>query len=755
MHDHWVAGIGNDIILDFSNQDGDKIDIQGHTVEIASITYGNDAGGDFSLITLRSQQGDGGAAGANTATGAHDEDPLGTIKVYGDKVEEADITLKANVFYGVDMLDDIAANEVNSPADNVAPIVEQPEWGAENPQNIEEEFEGTRFWDTIKAGSGTQIVDGGAGGDRIISYGDAGEPDPAQTVGSAGRVNTALPASASDDFFTGGAGADRFEFHALLNGEASVLAQHTGSNGAINWRGVAGENDNVHFHWVEGFGFDTIMDYSKTEGDKIIVRGHTVEIAEISYGEDQGGEFSIIRVISQQGNGGAGGANTATGAHDEDPLGLIKVYGDKVTENDITVQAANVFDGVDRLAEADALADYNGGVQTFVSTTNGEVITTAPTDLNTRDRIEIGSGAQEVYAGLDSDHIRVYSDGGEPDPAQTVDGAGRFNAPVNPALATDIISGGQDRDHFVFNFLLDATDMILARHTREDGSINWRKVAGENDQVHDHWVNTGGDDVLLDFSKQDNDKIELRGHTVELAKITYGSDAGGEYSLLHVRSQQGDGGGAHDEDSLGTVKVYGDVVEVDDVKVSAKGVFDGVDILEPLEDAPNLIYGSDIANALMGTGDVDNIHAKNGNDFVSAGAGDDFIFGGGNNDILMGGDDDDWIEGGWGNDALFGENGKDNLVSNNGRDNMVGGADADNFFFSDGSRGGEIFDFEDGSDLINFSRMQNVEGMDDLDITKLSDTAYAVTFENDAGKDASVTVLGSSPIGLDASDFAF
>ena len=43
----------------------------------------------------------------------------------------------------------------------------------------------------------------------------------------------------------------------------------------------------------------------------------------------------MIRVISQQGDGANGGANTLTGAHDEDELGTIKVYGDKVLEDDL------------------------------------------------------------------------------------------------------------------------------------------------------------------------------------------------------------------------------------------------------------------------------------------------------------------------------------------------------------------------------------------------------------------------------------
>ena len=754
VHDHWVAGIGDDIILDFSNQDGDKIDIRGHTVEIASITYGEDAGGDFSLIALRSQQGDGGAAGENTATGAHDEDPLGTIKVYGDKVTSDDIQLKANVFYGVDQLDEIAAAESAGLADNAPAEITHPTWGLPNPEGIELTFEGTRWGDHFKAGSGTQIVNGGAGRDTIISYGDAGEPDPAQTVGADGRILPALAEGASDDYFTGGEGADRFEFHALLNGRAEVVAQHTGSTGNINWKAVAGENDNVHDHWVQGFGKDTILDFSKEEGDKITVRGHTVEIADVTYGEDAGGAYSEIRVISQQGDGGAGGANTATGAHDEDPLGIIKVYGDKVYKDDITVKSSGVFDGADRLTEADKLADYNGGVQTFQSSDHQDVITTAPVDIETVDKIEIGSGAQEVFAGLGRDYIRVYSDGGEPDPAQT-NGAGRIDPAIDPAYSTDIISGGQDSDLFKFNYLLDAKDVVLARHTREDGSINWRKVAGENGDVHDHWVASGGDDIVLDFSNQDKDKIELRGHTVELAEITYGEDEMGDYSVLHVRSQQGDGGGAHDEDLLGTVKVYGDKVVKEDVKVSAKGVFDGIDIFEPITDAPNHIAGDRLANVLNGTEEADNIHGYDGNDYVVAGDGADFVFGGGNNDVLFGGDGNDWIEGGWGVDVMFGEDGEDTLVSNSGEDNMFGGMDADVFMFMSQSRGGQIFDWQDGQDTIDFSRMDTVAGLQDLEITQLSPNAALIEFKNEAGKAASVSVIGQGSFTLSAEDFAF
>ena len=745
VHDHWVEGIGNDTILDFSNQDGDKIDIRGHTVEIASITYGEDAGGDYSLIALRSQQGDGG--------GAHDEDLLGTIKVYGDKVIEDDIKVKANVFYGVDQLEDIAENELSSPASTPERVDIEPVWGAPNPENINLNFEGSSRSDFIKAGSGSQNINGGDGNDRLISYGDAGEPDPAQTTGAAGRVNDPIPDGAANDVLTGGAGRDTFEFRALLNAKASVIAQHTNSSGNVNWRKVAGENDNVHDHWVEGFGDDIITDYSKAEGDKIIVRGHTVEIAEITYGSDAEGDYSLIRVISQQGNGGAGGANTATGAHDEDELGTIKVYGDKVTKSDITVKASGVFDGADQLTEADKLADYNGGAQQFASSIDGDVITTAPDDIETRDRAEIGSGAQVVSTGAGRDDIRVYADAGEPDPAQTNGSDGRINPPVDPNTTTDVVSGGQGKDTFTFNMLLNATAVVLARHTREDGSINWRKVAGENEAVHDHWVEGIGNDVLLDFSNQDGDKLILRGHTVEIADINYGEDEGGDYSLVSIRSQQGDGGGAHDEDQLGTLKIYGDKVTEDDIQVKAKNVFDGIDIFEPLENQPNYIGGTKSSDVLTGTAEADNIHADRGNDVVSAGDGDDFVFGGGGSDILNGEAGNDWLEGSWGRDEMNGGTGLDTLVSTSGFDKMTGGADADTFMFKDVSKGGSILDWQDGVDKIDLSRLENVDDFDDVTISQNSATDITIQFENDRGQTAEVNILSDAAFDLSQDDF--
>ena len=264
---------------------------------------------------------------------------------------------------------------------------------------------------------------------------------------------------------------------------------------------------------------------------------------------------------------------------------------------------------MDRLPEVDALADFNGGVQQFASSVDGEDIITAPAEIGTRDTVEVGSGAQTVSTGAGRDRIFVYADAGEPGPAQTESDEGSITLPVPAAQSRDAISGGQGGDEFTFNALLNATAVVAARHIRDDGSVNWRKVAGENDAVHDHWVEGIGDDVLLDYSEQDGDKIVLRGHTVEIAAITYGEDADGDFSLVEIRSQQGDGGEAHDEDALGTLKIYGDTVTEGDIAVKAK-VFDGIDAFEPIQDAPVALVGTSENEALSGTDGADNIHGR-------------------------------------------------------------------------------------------------------------------------------------------------
>jgi hypothetical protein len=108
----------------------------------------------------------------------------------------------------------------------------------------------------------------------------------------------------------------------------------------------------------------------------------------------------------------------------------------------------------------------------------------------------------------------------------------------------------------------------VAKHVNADGTIDWVGVTGENGAVHDHWVDGFGNDTITDFHRAQGDKIEISAHTAEVKSIKY-VDANGrtDYSLITVISQQGNAG-AHDEDLLGTIKVYGDKVKASDIAVT-------------------------------------------------------------------------------------------------------------------------------------------------------------------------------------------
>ncbi len=90
-HAHWIDGIGADVISDYRYSEGDRISIAGLGVEVASIERVSTPSGTASVITLRSQQG---------ASGARDEDLLGTITVFGEQVTLAQIELDATAVLG-------------------------------------------------------------------------------------------------------------------------------------------------------------------------------------------------------------------------------------------------------------------------------------------------------------------------------------------------------------------------------------------------------------------------------------------------------------------------------------------------------------------------------------------------------------------------------------------------------------------------------------------------------------------------------
>jgi Ca2+-binding RTX toxin-like protein len=200
-------------------------------------------------------------------------------------------------------------------------------WGGSGNDNLS----GGTGADLLVGGFGADRMDGGAGNDVLLSRSDAGEMVAAQDGKTQIFAAETAAFKAVNDTLTGGAGGDTFRFEGNVNAKDEIVAKHVNDDGTIDWVGVTGENGAVHDHWVDGFGNDVIRDFNRAQGDKIEISAHTAEVKSIELKDSNGdgkNDYSVITVISQQGN---------AGAHDEDLLGTITVYGNLVKASDITV----------------------------------------------------------------------------------------------------------------------------------------------------------------------------------------------------------------------------------------------------------------------------------------------------------------------------------------------------------------------------------------------------------------------------------
>ena len=201
--------------------------------------------------------------------------------------------------------------------------------------------------DLLVGGFGADRMDGGAGNDVLLSRSDAGEMVAAQDGKTQIFAAETAAFKAVNDTLTGGAGGDTFRFEGMVNAKDEIVAKHVNADGTIDWVGVTGENNATHDHWVDGFGNDVIRDFNRAQGDKIEISAHTAEVKSIKYvdaNHDGRTDYSLITVISQQGN---------AGAHDEDLLGTITVYGNLVKQSDITV-TQTVYGAYEKVGELGA-----------------------------------------------------------------------------------------------------------------------------------------------------------------------------------------------------------------------------------------------------------------------------------------------------------------------------------------------------------------------------------------------------------------
>jgi Ca2+-binding RTX toxin-like protein len=197
--------------------------------------------------------------------------------------------------------------------------------------------------DLLVGGFGSDRMEGGNGNDVLLSRSDDGEMVAAQDGSTIIFGAESAAFTQTTDTLTGGSGADTFRFEGLVNAKDSIVAKHTDADGDVDWAGVTGENGATHDHWVDGFGNDVIRDFNRAQGDKIEIAAHTAEVKSIEHRDSNGdgrNDYSVITVISQQG---------AAGAHDEDLLGTITVYGNLVRQSDISVDAGVTYGAYDNV----------------------------------------------------------------------------------------------------------------------------------------------------------------------------------------------------------------------------------------------------------------------------------------------------------------------------------------------------------------------------------------------------------------------
>ncbi|MEL7332175.1 MAG: hypothetical protein AAFN12_07985 [Cyanobacteria bacterium J06560_2] len=209
-----------------------------------------------------------------------------------------------------------------------------------------DKLRGSSADDVISARNGNDKLAGRDGNDLLISYSDEGEP----AVLGKQVVNQNEPLSASRDVMTGGNGADTFMWALELDAKEKFLKKHTQADGRIDGanNALAGENDASHNHWAESIGKDVVTDFSLEEGDKIVIKGHTVE----NYKIEEKGNNVLLHLRSNQGNADQSNPN---GAHDGDLLGTIKLRGAaKYSEADIR-KAISVDKMVNYVAEGRGL----------------------------------------------------------------------------------------------------------------------------------------------------------------------------------------------------------------------------------------------------------------------------------------------------------------------------------------------------------------------------------------------------------------
>ncbi len=574
--------------------------------------------------------------------------------------------------------------------------------------------------DLLAGGFGEDYIYGGAGDDIIISRADGGEPvptfdalrdeeDPYNELDAAtGKVK---PSELfGDDVITGGAGADTFYFQTLINAKQRIIERHVDGDGNISWgmNGVAGENDNIHDHWVDSIGNDTITDFSRSEGDKIIIEGHTTTLVDVKHYDSDGDgimDYSKISLYSDQGNNG--------GAHNDDLLGSVTVYGDLLRETDVNITRSEygIVRSVDDIKEAGTPLALGADRGDFTPESD------TPADFGLVNGLTpiFGVPGEQLFTGDDDG----YLDFGRVPELMIANGTYvmDFNASDTTGVQT-IFS--KDATDFEFGGHLTAyiqNGILKVRFQSEDSS--------EYLEIRDTAISINTDYNLAVSFGEEGFKLYLDGELVgEKADFTQGMDTNNEILTIGAsgvnRGNKGDDANKEFEGSITDFAVYNSQLSINDI-ITISGNEDELAPapvapapVAPVPVAPAPVAPAPVAPApvapapvapaptsgndsLIGAEGSDELHAGDGNDSVSGGSGDDTLQGNTGNDEIQGGDGNDEVRGGKDDDFVNGNRGSDFVNGNRGNDQVFGGKDND---VVRGGKGDDYVNGNNGNDIV-------------------------------------------------------
>ncbi|MEM8787880.1 MAG: LamG-like jellyroll fold domain-containing protein [Pseudomonadota bacterium] len=434
-------------------------------------------------------------------------------------------------------------------------------------------LKGAKGNDVLEGGFGSDILLAGAGDDLLISRSDVGEDRAGQLVlGAPSRpfpdasidltqlklVDWVDQAVVGDDFLWGGAGNDHFYFELGINAKLDIIQKHVMDDRSIHWHGVAGENRRIHDHWVDGIGIDIIGDFNASQ-DKISVIGHTVNVKVSYHTIDTDGDgrdddaVSVITAYSQQGNGG--------GAHDEDYLGYIVVFGDMVTEDMIETDAGvhhGVIKTIDELQTAMAPAGTKHAVEHDGQTlygydsrdVDGDPIGSRPVDFSQNQWLEQQSSRlkSSIADDLRKANIMLESDGDRFNGLTSfeemdhTDAQARGNGTIALSFNADTIGNGNQtlfsKDHSGFGegghvmVYLDSQGFIRVRYQSETESFYLRSDERVEAGVDTHVAfafNRWGGELYVDGQLNDSEEAYWGGMRNNTEDAVIGASTAARY----------------------------------------------------------------------------------------------------------------------------------------------------------------------------------------------------------------------------------